>query len=67
MALIHEREKGIVMDVRTRRLEKKWSRITARKPWGLEERLNKQAKNKREIVSSLISDKGKSTVLVSMR
>ena len=33
-------------------------------PGGLEERWNKHAKSKREIVSSLISDKGKKTVSV---
>jgi hypothetical protein len=58
MALIHGRENVILMDVLTRRLEKKWSRITAHKTWGLEERWNKHAKSKREIVSSLISDRG---------
>ena len=31
--------------------------------WGLEERWNKHAKSKREMVSSLILDKGKKTVL----
>jgi hypothetical protein len=64
MALIHGREKGIIMDVLTRRLEQKWSRGTAHKTWGLEERWNKHGKSKREIVSSLISDRGKKTVSV---
>ena len=59
MALIHVREKGSFMDVLTRRLEKKWNRGTAHKPWGLEERWNKHAK--REIVSLLIAEKGKKT------
>ena len=35
MALIHGREKGVIMDVLSTRLDKKWSRITAHKPWGL--------------------------------
>ena len=33
MARIHVREQGILMNVLTRRLEKKWSRGTAHKPW----------------------------------
>ena len=53
MALIQMQEKGILMDVLTRRLEQKWSRCIAHRPWGLEERWNKQAK--RETVSLLIS------------
>ena len=32
MALIHGREKGVIMDVLTRRLYQKWSRGTAHKP-----------------------------------
>ena len=62
MALIHVREKGILIDVLTRRLEKKGSRGTAHKQWGLEERWNKS--DKRETVSLLISDKGNKTVSV---
>ena len=62
MALIHGRKNGVLMDVLTRRLEEKWSIGTAHKPWGLEERWNKHAKSKREIVSLLISDKVKKTV-----
>ena len=50
------------MDLLTRRLLQKWSRGNAHKPWGLEERWNKHAKSKKEIVSSLILDKGKKTV-----
>ena len=42
----------------------KWSRGTAHKPWGLEEKWNKHAKSKREIVSLLISDKWKKAVSV---
>ena len=47
MAFIHGREKGILMDV-----------LTRIGTWGLEKRWNKHAKSKREIVSSLISDRG---------
>ena len=48
MTLIYEQEKGILMDLLTRRLQQKWSRGTARNPWGLEERWNKHTKSKRE-------------------
>ena len=64
LSTVYQRENGIYMDVMTRRLQQKRSKGTAHKPWGLEERWNKHAKSKREIVSLLISDKGKKTVSV---
>ena len=62
MALIHGWEIVVIMDVLTRRLEKKWSRCTAHKPGRRGGK--KHDKRKRQIFSLLIADKGKNTVSV---